>query len=344
MTASFSMRQTLFYPTVLCLALTLAFQGAGLFFSPTQAFWLTQNSVVTVDLSTSRIVASHPVKAGAASKIVSSGPFVFLQGDRAVQVLEAQTLKRAHVITFNAEVHDIAASGSLLLVAAGSQIHIVRITSDGQGSILKSLQLPKAAHALTARGTSVYVIDNVVTPFYSHFIDVRDPTAPRLTTMKWGDVYGRLDSQAVADRWYVRQSYQRGFGNRRGYRLWALSPEPPIEKLGRWEMDEGVREFRVHAETLYWIRGGGDDRVWLFRRRLQPAEAATEKVIPLGSFEWVGPRTLDAIELVFSRLYVAVARQFLAFDLDPARQPVRVLRVRSPSPILSFSLQVLPQR
>ena len=94
--------------------------------------------------------------------------------------------------------------------------------------------------------------------------------------------------------------------------------------------------FRVHADTVYWIWGGGDDRVWLFRRRLQSA-GATEKVIPLGpSVEWAGLTPRGTIELVGPRLYVAVARQLLAFDLNASGPPVRVLQFNSPSPILSF--------
>ncbi len=328
----------------LSFALAFAPQEVGHSAQSAPVFLLTQNSVMAADLSVSRIVARRPLKAGAARKVVSAGGFVLLQGERTVQVLLAQTLETVQAVEFDREIQDIEVSGALLLVASGSEIHIVRIASPGATSIIKSIPLPKGAHAIEARGTFIYAIDDVVLPYYSHFIDVQYPHAPRVITMRWGAVSGRLVSQAIADRWYVLDTYQKDITGRRGHSVWALSLKPPIVKLRRWDM--GVmpfglvmREFRVNADTLYWMRGGGDDRVWLFRRRLEPSDAITEKVIPLGpSAEWAGLTPRGTIELLGSRLYVAVAREFLAFDLEASRPPVRVLQFKSPSPILSFEI------
>jgi len=328
----------------LSLALVFAPQEVGHSAPPPPVFLLTQNSVMAADLSTSRIVARRSLKAGAARKVVSAGGLVLLQGERTVQVLKAQTLETVQTVEFREEIQDIAVLRALLLVASGSEIHIVRIASAGRPSIITSIRLPKGAHALAARGTSIYAIDDVIRPYYSHFIDIQDPYAPRVITMQWGAVSGRLVSQAIADRWYVVDTYQKGITGRRGHSVWALSLKPPIEKLTRWDMGGmprgwGMRGFRVHADTLYWIWGGGDDRVWLFRRRLEPSDATTEKVIPLGpSGEWVGLTPRGTIELVGSRLYVAAARQLQAFDLDASRPPVRALQFKSPSPILSFEI------
>ena len=327
----------------LSLALVFAPQEVGHSAPPPPVFLLTQNSVMAADLSTSRIVARRSLKAGAARKVVAAGGLVLLQGERTVQVLKAQTLETVQTVEFDGEIQDVVVSGALLLVASGSEIHIVRIASAGATSIIKSIRLPKGAHVLAARGTSIYAIDDVVRPYYSHFIDIQDPYAPRVITMQWAAVIGSLVSQALADRWYVLDTYQRDITGRRGQRVWALSLKPPIERLTRWDMDVRprgavMREFRVHADTVYWIWGGGDDRVWLFRRRLQSA-GVTEKVIPLGpSGEWAGLTPRGTIELLGARLYVAAARQFQAFDLDASRPPVRALQFKSPSPILSFEI------
>lgn len=318
----------------------------------TQAVVLTHNRIMSVDLANSRVVTSRGVMPGTARKVVQAGAFVLLQLQRAVEILDPRTLERIGAVEFHEDIRDVAAAGSLMFVATGTNVHTLRVSPDGKTLPQKPVRLPKPADALTARGSWLYVIDDIATPLYAHLVDIRRPEAPRVTSIQWSDTNAHLQAQAVADRWYVLVSYTTI--RERGQYLVILPARPPLRELGRRVLaverkpltaraspTHFVEEFRVYrhdlwrSSLLHGISRAGS-QVWLVSRSVDQENAPINPQMRLGVAGDFPAERRGVIELVGSRLYVAAPSALVAFDIDPPS--ARVTRFETPAPIVSFAL------
>ncbi len=319
---------------------------------PTQAIVLTRTSIIRVDVASSRIVTTRAVGPGSARKVVHAGAFVALQRQRAVEILDPRTLDRLAAAEFSQDVRDVAAAGPLLFVAAGMDVHVLQVGRDAQASPQARVRLPKPADALTARGSRLFVIDDLATPLYAHLIDVSRPKTPATTPITWTDTNAHLRAQAVADRWYVLVGYTTI--QERGQYLVILPARPPLRELGRRvvalerkpvrpaaPVAHFVEEFRVHRRSvgqnplLLGVARAGD-QVWLVSRSLDREGAIIERQMPLGAIGEFPHERRGAIELVGARLFVAAPSTLLALDVDPPS--ARITRFKTPTPILSFAI------
>ena len=318
----------------------------------TQVIILTHGSILRVDLANSQVVTTRALVPGTARKVIHAGAFVLLQRQRAVEILDPRTLHRIDAVEFPDDVRDVAAAGSLLFVASGADVHITRVSHDGKTSPLKPVRLPKPADALTARGSWLFVIDDLATPLYAHLIDVQRPETPRVTSIKWTDTNAHLQAQAVADRCYVLVSYTTI--QERGQYLVILPARPPLRELGRRVVAlerkpmrpaapdaHFVEEFRVYRSNLQrnslllGIARAGD-QVWLVSRSVDQEAATNDRQMRLGGIGDFPVERRGVIELVGSRLYVAAPSTLLAFVVDPPS--ARITRFETPAPIISFAI------
>lgn len=321
---------------------------------PTYAFILTQNSLLRVELPGGRRLISIDIPPVTALKVVTAGRFVFLQRKRSVDVLD-RTLEKVKVIQLRDEIKDIAAQGDLLVVAIGPAetpgvvvpgeglIQVFRVASDGSVRTLKSLRVRKPVHDILLRGSSLYAIDDVVTPVYAHYVDLQRPESARISTISWDGVYAHFVSQAVADKWYVFGTHWSGPMNRGMTEAFLTLPlRPPLEFLSKVEihypfhMHNAPAEFRVHAGFLYWADEGVDE-MRLVRRMLGRVDK--QSLAQMGPAIWPRPARKGTIELVGSRLYVAAHRELTGFDLNRGQRPARILRIPTTSRIISFAIE-----
>lgn len=311
---------------------------------------LTQDRITSVDLASSRLVVSRATSPGDARKVISAGPFVFLQRKEAVDILDARTFQRLHMVEWSEEVRDVATSGSLLLVAVGSDVHVLRVGVGGQTSTVRSVHLTKAVDALTAVGTRAYALDDLRVPLYMHRIDLSRPESPRVDTMPWTETNAHLRAQAVDDRWYVLIAYTAI--SERGQYVVMLPATTPLRELGhrtvareRKPLRAGapvqyfVEDFRVFRGVLFGI-APVDDHLWLVRRNLATETAETQRVADLGPVGSSGTERRGTTDLVGSRLYVGTPSGLMAYELDPVRPPTRVVNFPMPSPVVSIAMQV----
>ncbi len=257
-----------------------------------QLIVLTQDRITSVDLASSRLAVARATSPGEARKVISAGPFVFLQRKQAVDVLDARTLQRLHVAEWPEDVRDVATSGPLLLVAVGTDVHIMRVGAGGQTAALRSVHLTKPIDALTASGTRAYALDDMRVPLYMHRIDLARPESPRVETMPWVDTNAHLKAQTVGDRWYVLVAYTAI--SERGQYVVMLPATTPLRELGhrtvareRKPLRAGVpvqyfvEDFRVFRGVLFGI-APVDDHLWLVRRNLATETAETQRTVDLG--------------------------------------------------------------
>lgn len=311
---------------------------------------LMQDRITVVDLAASRVSVSRVTTPGDARKVVSAGSFIFLQRRQAVDILDVRTLQRLHLVEWSEDVRDIGASGSLLLVAVASDVHVLRVGGGGQTTAVRSFHLPKPVDALTAVGARAYALDDLRTPLYMHRIDLSRLESPRVDTMPWAETNAHLRAQAVDDRWYVLIAYTTI--SERGQYIMMLPTTTPLRELGHRTLvkerrpppasgpvPQFVEEFRVFRGVLFGI-SQGDDHLWLVRRNLGPEAADTQRAADLGAVGAASPvDRRGAIELIGSRLYLGGSGALLGFDLDPARPPTRVVNIAMPSPVVSIALQ-----
>jgi hypothetical protein len=313
-------------------------------------FILTQDRVASVDVASSRLTVSRATSPGDARKVTSSGPFVFLQRKQAVDILDARTLLRQYTVEWPDDVRDIAAAGALLAVAVGSDVHILRVAPSGQTAVLRVVHLTKTIDAVMMVGNRAYALDDMRVPLYMHRIDLTRPESPRVETMPWEDTNAHLRAQTVGDLWYVLVAYA-AMGDRGQYVV-MLPATAPLRELGhhtvareRRPLRSGapvqyfIEDFRVFRGVLYGL-AGADDHLWLVRRNLAVEGAETQRVADLGPAGQPGAERRGALELTGSRLYAGTPSGLLAFDLDPARPPARVMSVPMPSPVVSIAMQV----
>jgi len=320
-------------------------------FAPaSQIVVLTQDRIVAVDLGSSRLVVSRATSPGEARKVASTGAFIFVQRKQAVDILDPRTLVRVHSVDWTEEVRDIAASGSLLLVAVGSDVHLLRVGTGGQTSTVRSIHLTKAADALTVVGTHAYALDDLRVPLFMHRIDLGRPESARVDTMPWTETNAHLKAQAVDDRWYVLVAYTTI--SERGQYVIMLPATTPLRELGNRTVARERKPLRAGAPVQYFVedfrvfRGAffgvapADDHLWLVRRNLATEAVETQRIVDLGSVGPVGVERRGAIELVGSRLYAGTPTGLLGFDLDPVRPPTRVVNLQTASPVVSIATQV----
>lgn len=315
-----------------------------------QLFVLTQDRISAVDLASSRPAVSRAIAPGEARKIVAAGAFIFMQRRQSVEILDARTLLRQHTVEWSEDVRDITASGALLFVAVGSDVHVLRVGASGQTSALRSVHLTKPIDALTVVGTRVYALDDMRVPLYMHRIDVTRPESPRVETMPWEDTNAHLRAQTVGDRWYVLVAYT-AMGDRGQYVV-MLPATAPLRELGHRTVARERRPLRAGAPVQFFIddfrvvRGvlfgiaPVDEHLWLVRRNLATEAADTQRVADLGPIGQPGIERRGALELAGSRLYAGTPSGLVAFDLDSARPPARVVSIQMPSPVVSIAMQV----
>ena len=315
-----------------------------------QLIVLTQDRIASVDMASSRLAVSRATSPGDARKVISAGPFVFLQRKQAVDVLDARTFQRLHMVEWSDEVRDVATSGSLLLVAVASDVHILRVGAGGQTATVRSIHLTKAVDALTAVGTRAYALDDLRVPLFMHRIDLSRPESPRVETMPWEDTNAHLKAQAVGDRWYVLVAYTTI--SERGQYVVMLPATTPLRELGqrtvareRKPLRAGVpgqyfvEDFRVFRGVFFGV-APADDHLWLVRRNLATEAAETQRVADLGPVGSPGTERRGTLELVGSRLYVGTSSGLQGYELDPVRPPTRVVNFQLPSPVVSIAIQV----
>jgi hypothetical protein len=316
-----------------------------------QVVVLTRDRIIAVDPASSRLAMSRSSAPGEARKVVAGGPFVFLQRKQAVEVLDGRTLQRLHIAEWPDDVRDIAASGSLLLVAVGPDVHILRVGASGQTAALRAVHLPKPIDALAASGMRAYALDDFQVPLNMHRIDLTRPEAPRVETMPWVETNAHLRAQAVGDRWYVLVGYTTI--SERGQYVVMLPATAPLRELGHRTTARERRPLRPGAAAPYFVddfrvfRGvffgvaPADDHLWLVRRPLGPDTAETQRVADLGAVAgWPPVERRGAMELAGARLFAGASGALVAFELDPVRPPTRVLTVPMPSPVISIALEV----
>lgn len=343
------------FPWIALLSVVLFHTPASSAPFPAHAYILTQQALTRFELQTGRRVASVNLNSGVARKVVHGASFVFLQRKRTVDVLGAKTLQKAKAVELRDEIKDIAAGGDLLIVATGPEktpgvvvpgegfIHIFRVGGDGSARTVRSLRVPKPVHDVLLRGTSLYAIDDVVTPVYAHYVDLQRPESARISTISWGGVYAHFVSQAVADKWYVFGTHWSGPMNTGMTEAFLTLPlRPPLSFLSKVETrypfhgHNAPAEFRVHSGFLYWVDEGVDE-MRLVRRMLDRVDK--QSLAEMGPAIWPRPARRGIIDLVGSRLYVAAHRELIGFDLSRGGHPVRVVRVPTPSRIISFVLE-----
>ena len=314
-----------------------------------QLIVLTQDRIASVDVAASRLIVSRATTPGDARKVVATGLFVFLQRKHAVDILDPRTLVRLHAVDWAEDVRDIATSGSLLLVAVGSDVYVLRVGTGGQTSTLRSIRLTKAVDALTAVGTRAYALDDLRVPLYMHRIDLSRLESPRVDTMPWTETNAHLRAQAVDDRWYVLIAYTAI--SERGQYIVMLPATTPLRELGHrtvarerkplrvgTPVQHFVEDFRVFRGVFFGI-APADDHVWLVRRNLAAEAAETQRVADLGPVGSPGTERRGAMELVGSRLYVGTSSGLQGYELDPVRPPTRVVNLQMPSPVVSIAIQ-----
>jgi hypothetical protein len=323
--------------------------------APSHVYILTERSLARFELQTARPLASVDLVRESFRKVVAGPSFVFLQRKQNVDVLDDKTLKRVHVVKLRGEIKDIAAGGDLLVVATGPEerpgtvltgegsIQVFRMANDGTAKNVTVLQVPKPVHALLLKGSSLYAIDDVVTPVYAHYVDLQHPERARLSTISWGGVYAHFVSQAVADKWYVFGTHWSGPMNTGMTEAFLTLPlRSPLKFLSKVEthyplhMHNAPAEFRVHAGFLYWADEGVDE-IRLVRRALD--RVAKQSLAQMGPAIWPRPARKGTIELVRSRLYVAAHRELTGFDLNRGQRPARILRIPTTSRIISFAIE-----
>lgn len=312
---------------------------------PAAAFLLTQTSIVKVDTSTWKAVATQNLSLRAARKVAYGEPFVFVLHGAGVDVLDSQNLRTLQTLSFSAEVRDIAASGSSLVVAAGNQVELLRLGRDGRPQDRTAVALAKRADAVAVEGNTAYVLGDLQTPLYAYMIDLRRPTTP-LSSFRWDDTNAHLEAHAIADRWYVLVHYNTVSAE--GEYLTILSTTPPLRLLERRSIDARrkavsqdqppwfIREFGVHRDTLYGVYDDGR-QIILVRRSMKPEQAPIQVANPMGPARLAPESRSGIIDLTGDHLYVATAMGVQVFDLATQRS-VGPGGILLDSPVVSFAL------
>jgi hypothetical protein len=312
---------------------------------PAAAFLLTQTSIVKVDTTTWKPAATQILSLRAPRKVVYGEPFVFVLHAAGVDVLDAQSLRTLQTLRFSAEVRDIAASGSSLVVAVGNQVEVLRMGRDGRPQDRSAIALAKRADAVAIEGNTAYVLDDVRTPLYAYTIDLRRPTQPP-ATFRWDDTNAQLKAQAVADRWYILVHYNTV--SEEGEYVTILPTNSPLRILERRSIDARrkaapqdqppwfIREFRVHRDTLCGVYDDGR-QIILVRRSMRPEQAPIQMANPMGPARLAPEPRSGIIDLVGDHLYVAAAMGVQVFDLATQRS-VGPGGILLDSPVISFAL------
>lgn len=290
---------------------------------------LTDRHIVQVDRPTGRVFRSvRPPRA--ARRIAAGFDTLLVWGGRTVTALDGSVLTPKGRATFEDEVADAVVAGTVVVVASGPLLHVMR---EDLGGTLARIRVPKAVHELTAFDGVVYAIDDVVVPYYVHHIALGRPETPKVTTLQLADVYGRAERQAVRDRWYVLVSGQRGVGGLpRRTTMLVLGPDPPLRVLERWPIDYGMSAFVVHDGVMYWGGVDADGRLLLYGRDAS-ASGVRKVAARLGR---VGDVPAEGLARVGPTLFLAAGRTVWAVDLRATRlNPVLVYR--GPDPILAIA-------
>lgn len=305
---------------------------------------LTQASIVRVDTTAWKVAATQTLSLRAPRKVAYGDPFVFVLHAGGVDVLDAQSLRTLHTLSFTSEVRDIGGSTSTLVVVRGNQVELLRLGRDGRPQDRSAVALAKRADSVVVEGNTAYVLDDLRTPLYVYMIDLRRPTQPP-ATFRWDDTNAQLKAQAIADRWYVLVHYNT-VTEEREY-ITILPPRPPLRILERRTIDARrkaapqdqppwfIREFRVHRDTLYGVYDDGR-QIILIRRSMKPEQAPIQVANPMGPARLAPESRSGIIDLVGDHLYVAAAMGVQVFDLATQRS-VGPGGILLDSPVVSFA-------
>jgi hypothetical protein len=298
-----------------------------------------------VETTTWKAAATQSLSLRAPRKVAHGEPFVFVLHAAGVDVLDAQSLRTLHTISFTSEVRDIAGSPSTLVVVRGNQVELLRLGRDGRPQDRTAVALAKRADSVVVEGNTAYVLDDLRTPLYAYMIDLRRPTQPP-ATFRWDDTNAQLKAQAIADRWYVLVHYNTV--TEEGEYITVLPPRPPLRILERRTIDARrkaapqdqppwfIREFRVHRDTLYGVYDDGR-QIILIRRSMKPERAPIQMANPMGPARLAPEARSGIIDLVGDHLYVAAAMGVQIFDLR-TQSSVGPGGILLDSPVVSFAL------
>lgn len=291
---------------------------------------LTNRRITQVDRPTGRVFRTVRSPGLEARRMAAGFDTLLVWGGRTVTTLDGTTLAPKGRASFDADVADAAVAGTLIVVASGRFVHVMR---EDLGGTLARMRVPKAMHALAAFDSIIYALDDVVTPYYVHHITLDPPQAPKVSTLQLGDVSGRAEHQAVGDRWYVLASGQRGMGGSPSRTTMLVLPlDPPLRVLERWPIDDMMSAFVVYDGAMYWSGTDGDGRLQLYRRGAT-ASGGREVAARLGQ---VGDVPAHGLVRVGSTLFLAAGRNVWAVDLL-AKHFTPVLAYRGSDPILAIA-------
>jgi hypothetical protein len=312
---------------------------------PTAAYLLTQTSIVKVDTTTWKPATKQTISLHAPRKVAYGDPFVFVLHTNGVDVLDAQSLRTLRTLSFASEVRDIAGSRSMLLVAAGNRVELLRLGRDGTVQDRSAVTLVERAAAIAVEDTRAYILDDSQSPINAYIIDLRRPTQPP-ATFRWNETNGLMKAQAIADRWYVLLHFNTA--SQEGESITILPSTSPLRVLERRSIDAKsktapqdpppwfIREFRVHRDILYGLYDDGR-QIILIRRSIKPEKAPIQLSNPMGPARLAPEARRGIVDLVGDHLYVAAAMGVQVFDLAMQRS-VGPGGILVDSPVISFTV------